>query len=91
MLMIKRRGMLNRYHSTAILSTSKINKMPGRLIQDEYDRQLQRQREEIERARREREERERRVREKEQQERELKDAILRATGGRIPRELRDMF
>ena len=66
-------------------------KMPGRVNDDEYDRQLQKQREEIERAKREKYERERRVREREQHQRELMGAILRATGGRIPRYMREIF
>ena len=46
---------------------------------DTYDRQLQKQREEIEKARKEKEDRERRIREKEEQKRALKEAILAAT------------
>ena len=58
---------------------------------DTYDRQLQKQREKIEKARKEKEERERRIRDKEQQERALKEAILVARRGKIPSELRDLF
>ena len=70
-----------------IHSYKQSSKMPS----DKYDRQLQKQREEIEKARKEKEERERRIREKEQQERALKEAILAATRGKIPSELRDLF
>ena len=62
------------------------------LSNNSYYRQIQIQREEIERIARENHEREQRIKEKkEKEERDLKIAILKTTGGKIPHELRDIY